>query len=499
MKRKEATLLLVLATAIVIAVLPVQGQTVSPNVKVNAAMFEEASLDGGAKTIAVVNDTVYTIWQGKPTDSTSHIYFAKSVDGGASFTPEVDIAPALSTLYHAFPTLAVSQNGAIHIAWVAVTMSPEAYNIVYTKSVNGGATFTTPLPITTTNAAIFPSVGAHNNHVYIMYADASNYPAADYFFTRSVNNGSSFSTPVTVNDMPCAGDIMYEGLTSLALSPSGAIYLAWVDGRRGNGNGDIFLTKSVDGGLTFSANVMVNDISQPGADSAQFLPSIAVDAADNVYVSFTDLRLGNIWEHYRVYIAKSNDGGATFSPEALLAGHNETCKYHDIAAGANGKLYAALCTHIMPHWGVWLYESTNQGSSFSTPVALSDSFDYNFFDVRIITDTAEKVYALWIDDREGYDNVYFTKTDFGTGIPEGNSYDKSIVYPNPAHGPVFIKVPYGTMDLEITICNLQGQVVYKSNTTGSSTLRVETDMPRGVYFVNIHTPKGIETTKLIKL
>ena len=324
------------------------AQTVS-NIKVNTSAYSNVSLDGGAKQISVLNDTVYAVWAGTPTEGNSSIYFAKSINEGSYFIAETFVYQGNGSLYHDMFSISVSdENGDIHIAWTTMTNTGEA-NVWYTKSVDGGNTFQTPTEITTNNTSVYPCIGTHGNNVYIFYADASSYPKADYYFVSSTNNGDAFATPVKINDATiCDGTIPeFEGLATITIAPNGNIYLAWVDCRHADGNGDIYFAKSTDGGDNFSINIMVNDINEQGADSVQFHPAIAVDGSDNIYVSFADLRTGN--DDRKAYLAKSTDGGASFATETLLANQ---CNYHDIAVNSTGKLYAVINAFIAPDWGV---------------------------------------------------------------------------------------------------------------------------------------------------
>jgi hypothetical protein len=495
---KKKAVMLIICSAMFLVITPnIHAQTVLPNVRVNTTDYDEVSLDGVAKTIAVLNDTVYAIWQGKPTDTTSNIYFAKSINNGYSFSAELNIYQGPDSIYHASPSLAVDQNGNIYITWTAVSNNESYYNIWFTKSINGGSTFQTPTQITTSNSCIYSCIGAYDNNVFILYANMANYPCVDYNFVRSTDNGLLFESPIQINDAACTGSVELDGVSSLTIDTSGNIYLVWTDGRRTIGNGDIFFAKSTNDGQSFSANVMVNDVSQLGADSVQYMPSIAVEG-NNVYVSFTDKRLGSDWESNRAYMAKSNNGGSSFATESLLVGHNETCKSHDIAVSPSGKISVAICAHIVPYWGVWLYESTDGGNNFSTPVALCDSLNYDYGDINIVIDSDEEVFALWVDDREGFQNIYFSKTYLEVNTPETAFDNKYNLFPNPTNGPFTVNTPNNDTNIEITVYNLQGQIIFNKVHPNTSNVNIDLEMPQGVYFVAIKSNDEIKTFKLIK-
>lgn len=499
--KKNAVLVIIYSMMFLMMTPKIQAQTVLPNVRVNSTDYiYGVSIDGAAKRIAVLNDTVYACWQGKSTDTTSALYFAKSVNNGLTFSADITVFAGPDSIVHALPSLAVSQNGDIYITWTAVSNNENYWNIWFAKSNDGGNTFQTPTHITTSNVCLYSCVGAYNNNTYILYTDMTNYPCLDYYFVRSTNSGLSFESPVQINDAPCAGYVELDKTSSIAIDASGNIYLAWIDGRRATGFGDVFFAKSTDSGQSFSANVMVNDVSQPGADSVQYLPSIAVEG-NNVYVSFTDARLGSDWTNKRVYMAKSTDGGSSFATESFLAGFTGTCKFHDIAVSPSGKLSVAVCAFIAPNWGVWLYESTDGGNNFSTPVALCDTFNAGFSDVNIVSNSDEEILALWVDFREGVDtaNVYFSKTDLGVSIHESNFDSESFrVYPNPTNSLFTVSTPNDVANIEIIVCDLQGQIIYKKAHGNTSNVNVDLDISQGIYFVTVKVADEIKTLKLIK-
>ena len=476
------------------------AQTVLSDIRINSLDINKLNLDGGGNQMAVLNDSIYVIWQGESAEDIGNIYFTRSTDGGISFATEKIIAQGSATVYDAFPSLAVTQAGTIHMAWCGVTNNESAYNIWYAKSEDNGVSFSAPVHITTNNAAVFPAIGASGNNVYILYADASQYPKANYYFARSADGGSTFETPVQVNDAECKGTVKFEGLTNILVDPSGNLYLAWVDGRRADGSGDICLAKSTDQGQSFAANVIVNDTTISRSDSAQYLPVIASDGANNVYVSFADISLGDDWSNNRVYLAKSTDGGTSFATEALLAGHDATCKYHSLAVNASGKLYAALCSSVSSGWGTWLFESDNEGVSFAEPVALSSVINsMGYDDVRLASGMGEEVYALWKDARVGADiyNLYFTKTDVGTGNKEMSSRE-TLIYPNPTQGKIYINAPQIEGSYEISIYNSHGQRVLSRVVESGLQVVIDMDLASGVYFVNIKQNHLTKTFKLVK-
>jgi len=93
-----------------------------------------------------------------------------------------------------------------------------------------------------------------------------------------------------------------------------AIYICWNDQRNGKDNTDVWLVRSLDGGLVWSEPKKVND---DNIKSHQFFSWVTVDQANgNIYVVFYDRR--NYSDNETdVYLAKSTDGGDTFLNERI--------------------------------------------------------------------------------------------------------------------------------------------------------------------------------------
>ncbi len=112
----------------------------------------------------------------------------------------------------------------------------------------------------------------------------------------SMDHGLSWSAPVTVAESqalgvidPDTGMIVRDGfdLFSAAADAAGSIYVVWQDSRFAAGAHDgIALSRSVDGGLTWSAPVQVN--AQPAV--AAFTPTVHVRADGVIGVSYYDFR-----------------------------------------------------------------------------------------------------------------------------------------------------------------------------------------------------------------
>src|SRR5262249_4785077 len=247
-------------------------------------------------------------------DNLNHqIFFTRSTDGGANFS-------ALQNLSHDKRRSTIPQIAAVgsdvYVVWYDDT--PGKNDIFFTRSTDGGASFSEPQNLSNNQAnAISPLIAAEGRNVYVVWEDTSpgNF---DIFFTRSTDMGASFSVPQNLSNNRGT-----SGISQIAVAGSD-VYGVWMDGTAGNG--DIFFAHSTDGGASFS--VLQNLSDNAGVSSS---PHIAV-AGSNVYVVWMDDTPGNA----DIFFASSTDGGASFSAPQNLSNNAGNSIYPQIAvAGSN--------------------------------------------------------------------------------------------------------------------------------------------------------------------
>ena len=103
------------------------------------------------------------------------IYYMSSSDGGSSWTTAVPIANDNGALSIA-PSMAVTGNGTLHVVWEAtISSSPFQAEIFYTQSSNNGTSWTTPITISqkinpgTTRGFAQPKIITEGNNLYVTF------------------------------------------------------------------------------------------------------------------------------------------------------------------------------------------------------------------------------------------------------------------------------------------------------------------------------------------
>ena len=181
--------------------------------------------DQGSRPVVGYDGTVYVFWDGSTRlDTFNSTWVAKSTDGGATFSKPVavsqqaEIIPLRDTVFrvNSFPAAAAGPDGSLYAAWTTELLnSSSSYTVdpacaywisgtasvranchaaaVYSKSTDGGATWSTPVPI-------FPALDASTR-------TPDGYPAPD---------GLAAPAPHRVESI-------WPGI---AVSPNGVVYMS---------------------------------------------------------------------------------------------------------------------------------------------------------------------------------------------------------------------------------------------------------------------------------
>lgn len=130
----------------------------------------------------------------------------------------------------------------------------------------------------------------------------------DLIAWRSVDGGKSWSAGKAINDVSSSAR---EGLHTMAAGGKGILFASWLD-LRGKGT-RLYGSTSTDGGATWSPNTLVYE-SPSGSVCECCHPTAVVDAQGRIFVMFRNSINGN----RDMYLVRSDDGGKTFGPAAKL-------------------------------------------------------------------------------------------------------------------------------------------------------------------------------------
>jgi hypothetical protein len=211
---------------------------------------------------------------------------------------------------------------------------------------------------------------------------------------------------------------------SVALEPSGAANVVWVDQRVK----DIFFqTYERDGSPRLAKPVNVSR----SKDVFSWLPRIARSPVEprHVYVLWQEIVFSGGTHGGEIFFARSTDDGASFEPPVNLSrsingdgkGRIDPKRWHngslDLAVAPDGALHAAWTEYDGP---LWLAHSTDRGRSFSAPL-LVDAGTPHPARGPALAAAGDLVYLAWtVGEDDGADVRVATSSDrgatFGTPV-----------------------------------------------------------------------------------
>jgi hypothetical protein len=202
----------------------------------------------------------------------------------------------------------------------------------FSRTTNGGASWEPAHAIFRPNANEFgighqiavvrggPHAGRLVDGFTLFHGSGSNKKGQEIAVLISDDHGATWSAPITVSKSlpgfvadPDDGTVLRTGdvIPDIAAGPAGELYLVWQEATLAPSGSAIALSKSTDGGLTWSAPRRVN--TRP--DTQAFTPSIEVLADGTVGLTHYDLRFNtpdpatlptDLW------FLHSHDGGLTW-------------------------------------------------------------------------------------------------------------------------------------------------------------------------------------------
>lgn len=194
-----------------------------------------------------------------------------------------------------------------------------------------------------------------------------------------------------------------QSAPAIAVAPDGTLYAAWEDLRDGQWN--IYLSKSTDGGTTWSANWAIQPTETSTSHRA---PSIAAASGGNVYVVWEED--GSDTSSVDIMFASSSDGGTTWSSPVRAAFDVSASEQRTpaVAFDGGGTLYVAWMDTRSGHGDIYVARSTNGGSSWGLGVRVNDNSTLTDQSLpTLAAGDSGHVYLAWSDGRNGNDDIFF--------------------------------------------------------------------------------------------
>jgi hypothetical protein len=430
---KKPLILFVTISLISSALIPIIAETFRvPHTKVNSDGSDtsfESTCD-----IAWNADTgeIYMVWlDGRAGDN--DVYFAKSKDGGKRFVEHRRINQDGAGNWQGNPSIAWDpSNGFIYIVWADPRSGSD---IFFARSENGGDTWwENPIPIND-DFNIFrygPDIATDGTNLYVAWLDIRRDPYADVYFSKSANDGDSWSTNVRLTDEDLQGNVTTPSITAAQQN----VYVSWADGRREYliqpNIYDIYINRSLDGGDTWPwSNQMIN--SDPSGVHNTGSSIITNNSGKRVYLVWHDDRWSPGSSDTDIYFDRSSDYGTTWLSSEIQVddtpnGGNSFDAHIALKDGSgDDSLYVTWADYRNGiDNDIYYSNSTDSGDTWSAPGERVDDTDINYdlnddgsdqYEPVIAVNTTGSVsYVAWYDNREGTNDIWFSKSDIGSGI-----------------------------------------------------------------------------------
>ncbi|MGC1133504.1 MAG: sialidase family protein [Nitrososphaeraceae archaeon] len=260
----------------------------------------------------------------------------------------------------------------------------------------------------TTGRLDFPDVAVYRKDIYIVWADNShgNY---DIYLTKSTDGGTSFSDPVNLSNN------IGHTINPSIIASENDVYVVLSD--NSTGNYDIYLMKSTDGGITFSG--LINLSNNTGLSDFPEMAVVGNGINKNVYVTWVD----NSGTNYDIYLIKSTDGGTSFGRAINLSTTGALSDFPEIVVTTNEKsnvVYIAWVEKIPEYMSrvlsatandeIFFVRSTHEDTAFSDPNNLSNNPSVSTDPQLAISNSS--VYVVWYDEKTSKNGeILFTRSN----------------------------------------------------------------------------------------
>lgn len=238
-------------------------------------------------------------------------------------------------------------------------------------------------------------------------------------FAQSLDGGRTFSPPVLVSLDPGG-----NSPSAPVVDADGTVHVLFLR-RYDDGNVDLVLARSTDGGATFS-NTTID--RQPTIGRQYDAPRLASDPQGRVlYTVFSDDRQGR----QDVYFRDSTDGGDTWGQAAVLNSPNDGASFlPDISVGPEGRIDVVFFQRSRENVDEVMWTSSSDGGQvFERPLQLNEKsidrdigYTYEVGDSygADVTSTAGAALVVWSDSRLGTpatdtQDTAFRRVDVGRG------------------------------------------------------------------------------------
>ena len=244
--------------------------------------------------------------------------------------------------------------GRVHVVWDSVGRS--AQPLLFSYSADEGRSYRSAVTVFDRggNIGAIPVVGP-GGVVHLVWLNFLG-RNGNMVTSRSTDGGDTWSPPVLIANISVSGipgSRTGDGLPSAAVDPrNGALYVVWQDDRFSPGIDQVVLSRSTDGGQTWSAPKLASDGPR---NAANFTPAVAVSPDGVVGVAYYSFR-NDPSRHVLVdeYLAISRDGGKKFAKSVRVSSSSWDLRWAAVARGFFLGDYQGLAAGRKMFYPLWV-------------------------------------------------------------------------------------------------------------------------------------------------
>lgn len=451
------------------------------------------------------------------------IIFSRSTNGGLTWSSGINISSGSFGSLHQGVNINSGPNGEVYAVYAIydpppnVNKPPEV-GIGFSKSFDGGISFSTPQDIVTNIKGIrfsdigknlirvnsFPSMAVDNSFgpnrgvIYVVWANwgvpgINTGNDIDVYLIKSANGGASWSTPTKVNtSVPNQGKKHF--FPWITCDPStGKLHVVYYDDRNtASTDCEVWVSSSFDGGVTWD-DYKVSDVSFTPVGingSSYFGDYLGISANDDIiYPIWTDNRSG-IARSYTSPLISSDFCPGSLTIQNITLPVVATYKYR---AANTISVAGSSTSFVMQGNG-----TTGARASMIADGSITLSPNTSIEKGAVLTIVPGPCSSPIL--RPGIVSGEFSKLNIQPKEFEVNSQIN--IYPNPVKGMIYIELSkelQNKHNLSYVLTNLMGAVIIKGLITNNLSAVNVNQLPPGGYFISVYeNEKLIETKKLIK-
>ncbi len=438
-------------------------------------------------TMGILNDSLICAGYNDNRMGLYHVGFAASYDGGVTWQETLMFEPNYPS--DADPCIVVNDSG--HICYVWLSYNAVAYygDIFITKSRDWGQTWGPSINVTYPSAPSLddkPWAAVDRNNVFVTWREFNLSDALK--FKRSSDWGETWGPGVIIGENG-NGSMPFRGTDSI-------VYVGW-------GMQQVRLNKSYDMGTTWEGDTIILPVTWSPPSTSFRLNNIPSFATSNdrtvLYVVFADSRLHP--SQLDVFFSRSINEGETWSEPVKIndtpSGDVSLQFYPWLTVDSRDRLHVVWHDTRDGHneiVGQYYAYSTDSGSTWSANERISDTSTYaDVFigDYTTCASDSHYIHAVWCDCRNGPYNpdIFYSKRINDVAVWEHvvrrrEATDLVLFFPTPFTDNA--RITYRPADAELTIYQTDGR-------------RVNEPAAQGVYFVVLRKDNKSISKKLVKI